>query len=66
MSIGSSGRVVIEMDPALKRQLYSLLTREGLTLKEWFTREVETYVEEALQPSLALHGGPSKKSMGER
>lgn len=36
MSIGTSGRVVIEIDPALKRELHSVLARRGVTLKDWF------------------------------
>lgn len=35
MSIGSSGRVVVELDPQLKRQLYSALAARGMSLKEW-------------------------------
>jgi hypothetical protein len=38
MSIGSSGRIVIEVDTDLKRMLYSSLEKENLTLKEWFIR----------------------------
>lgn len=56
MPVGNSGRVVIEMDPVLKQQLYSALERDGLTLKEWFVRNAFTYLEEAVQPSLF---GPS-------
>lgn len=44
MSIGSSGRIVIELEPSLKRQIYSALAKDGLTLKEWFVREAETYI----------------------
>lgn len=38
MARGDSGRVVIELEPELKRQLYSILAIQGLTLKEWFIR----------------------------
>jgi hypothetical protein len=47
MSIGSSGRIVIEVAPDVKRQLYSTLAREGITLKEWFLREAHGYMEAA-------------------
>jgi hypothetical protein len=47
MSIGSSGRIVIELDPEIKRVLYSALMREGLTLKDWFLREAKIYLAEA-------------------
>lgn len=36
MSIGKSGRVVLQIDPNLKKQLYGELAIRGLTLKEWF------------------------------
>jgi hypothetical protein len=36
MSVGASGRLVIEVDPQFKKELYSVLTRRGMTLKEWF------------------------------
>lgn len=45
MSIGSSGRIVIEIDPSFKRELYSALARDAKTLKEWFLESAQTYVE---------------------
>lgn len=44
MSIGSSGRIVIEVDPDLKRELYATLIRDGSTLKEWFLRNAQNYL----------------------
>lgn len=52
MPKGKSGRVVIEVDPALKRRLYSELAREDLTLKDWFVDAVSQYLSETEQPSL--------------
>lgn len=49
MSIGSSGRIVIEVDPDLKRSLYSNLTAQGLTLKEWFISKAESFISHAWQ-----------------
>lgn len=54
MSIGSSGRIVIEVEPDVKRQLYSMLARDGLTLKDWFLREAQTYLKTASQLPLEL------------
>lgn len=54
MSIGSSGRIVIEIDPEVKRQLYSTLAREGMTLKDWFLREAQNYTKAATQMRLDL------------
>jgi len=44
MAKGSSGRIVIEIEPYLKEELYVVLDREGLTLKEWFLSNVGTYL----------------------
>jgi len=54
MSIGTSGRIVIEVEPELKRELYAYLTRDGLTLKEWFLQEARTYLATTNQFSLEL------------
>lgn len=39
-----SGRVVVEIDPELKAELYSVLALERLTLRAWLTREASAYV----------------------
>lgn len=54
MAKGESGRVVIEVDPALKRELYAILDRNGSTLKDWFVLRANHYVAESVQPSLAF------------
>jgi len=54
MSIGTSGRIVIEVEPEVKRQLYSTLAREGMTLKDWFLREAQNYMKAATQMPLDL------------
>jgi len=54
MAKGQSGRVVIELDPDLKRDLYSILDKDGLTLKNWFIGQAELYVSESVQPTLDL------------
>lgn len=56
MPRGSSGRVVIEMDPAIKKQLYSVLAEEGLTLKDWFCRQAEQHIREYREPRLFAPG----------
>ena len=52
MSVGSSGRIVIEVDTELKKMLYASLEKENLTLKEWFVRNATTYLRDNDQPSL--------------
>lgn len=52
MARGKSGRVVLEIDPELKRQLYATLESKQQTMKEWFIREAEGLVYGERQPSL--------------
>ncbi len=58
MSIGSSGRIVLEVNPELKRRLYSVLAQQGLTLKDWFQAQAADYLRDYLQPSLRLVAEP--------
>lgn len=50
MSIGSSGRIVIEVEPNLKRELYAVLSMDGKTLKDWFVTQAESFVESRQLP----------------
>lgn len=52
MSRGVGPRMVVELDPTLKRELYAELAREGLTFKDWVTREASRYVSDRRQPRL--------------
>ena len=45
MAIGESGRIVIEIDRELKKQLHQTLKRDGKNLKDWFLEHAESYVE---------------------
>ena len=44
MSIGNSGRIVIEIPAEKKRLLYSELSRRGISLKGWFLDQVAGYL----------------------
>ena len=44
MARGDSGRIVLEIDPSQKDELYTALTRDGLTLKDWFLRQADQYL----------------------
>ena len=46
MARGTSGRVVVEIEPALKRALYSRLASDGRTFKDWVIAHIEEYVAE--------------------
>lgn len=50
MGIGRSGRIVIEVEPNVKRTLYAALARDGSTLKEWFLKSADAYLS-ATNPS---------------
>lgn len=52
MSIGKSGRVVIEIDPSLKKELYAVLRRNDLNLKDWFVKSAESYIANNIQNTL--------------
>ena len=44
MPVGKSGRIVIEIDPALKQTLYESLKEDDSCMKDWFLRNVENYL----------------------
>lgn len=44
MARGDSGRIVLEIDPSQKDELYSALTKDGLTLKDWFLQQADQYL----------------------
>lgn len=52
MARGVSGRIVLEIDPSQKDDLYSALTRDGLTLKDWFLRQAAQYLRDRAQMPL--------------
>jgi len=60
MPKGESGRVVVEVEPNLKRRLYSALAMENSTLKQWFIDLATQYVADHEQPSLP-ESAPKKR-----
>lgn len=52
MARGESGRIVLEIDPAEKQELYNAVTRDGMTLKDWFLRKATEYLRERGQGQL--------------
>lgn len=57
MAKGNSGRIVIEIDPEVKQELYKALGSEGLNLKQWFLENVDRFLEERDNPNLPLFVG---------
>ena len=54
MSIGTSGRIVIEVDPELKQELHTTLRSEGTNLKAWFLEQAGCFLAEKGQLRLKL------------
>ena len=61
MAKGMSGRLVIEIDPELKDELYTALNKEGLNLKQWFLLNTEQYLSNRSQMSLLLEENESSR-----
>lgn len=58
MSIGKSGRVVVEIEPELKQQLHNALRKEGTNLKAWFLENVDHFLaQKGLNPKKPIIGG---------
>ena len=60
MAKGQSGRLVIEVEPAFKRQLYSALASDGLTLKAWFVEAAKSYVDQREPPRRRSQSPPTQ------
>ena len=54
MAIGSSGRIVIEINPETKQALYKQLKIEEMHLKQWFLDNVDGFLKGKTQLSLSL------------
>lgn len=46
MAKGESGRIVLEVEPELKKALYSILAMEQQTLKDWFVDKAQKHIKE--------------------
>jgi LEA14-like dessication related protein len=66
MSIGSSGRVVIEIEPEMKRALHLALRQNGSNMKEWFVQQAEAFLKEAERGSVAVESLPDTDRKGGR
>lgn len=54
MAVGPSGRIVVEIDPELKQELYAALEQDGVNLKQWFLERVGEHLRSRGQLSLPL------------
>ena len=67
MARGKSGRIVLVVDPELKKDLYLALEQNELTLREWFILMANHYIDSQAQPTLfpdfgRMRGIPNEKS----
>ena len=60
MARGKSGRIVLEIDPNFKKELYLELEKNGLTLKEWFLETADNFINNTAQQSLFASDNTSK------
>jgi hypothetical protein len=51
---GKSGRIVIEVDPTIKRSLYLSLEQNQITLKDWFLEAASFYITNNLPPTTSV------------
>lgn len=54
MPRGKSGRIVLEVDPDEKQELYEALEKDGLTLKDWFLSQARSYMRNRSQTEMVL------------
>ncbi len=66
MAVGTSGRIVIDIDPELKRRLHTALMEEGKSLKDWFLERCADYLSERGQARLFEERAPSAPAQGAR
>ena len=62
MPVGKSGRIVIEIDPALKQALYESIKEDDSCMKDWFLRNVEDYLADKAGLQLDLLNPESAES----
>lgn len=55
MPQGKSGRIIIDVDPDFKEEVYQALRNQGFrSMKQWFVQQAEHICEESKQPSLSF------------
>lgn len=48
-----SGRLVVDIEPELKLALHAALAADGLSLKDWVTRQAREFIDARVQPRLS-------------
>jgi hypothetical protein len=60
-----SGRMVVDIDPALKLALHAALAADGFSLKEWLVKRAVEYVDGRNQLRLPFDAEPPSSRPGE-
>lgn len=60
MARGTSGRIVLEIEPDVKEDLYRALEKEGLTLKDWFLKNTTSFL--TMQGQMKLFAGVAESA----
>lgn len=47
MAVGTSGRILADIDPELKQAFYKALKARGKDFKEWLKEEAEIFIKES-------------------
>ncbi len=63
MARGTSGRIVVEIDPQEKRELYGALIQDGFTLKDWFLQQSARYLRNRNQVPLFVPAAEADQSL---
>ncbi|WP_309401044.1 hypothetical protein [Cerasicoccus maritimus] len=61
MPRGESGRIVLEVNPEEKRDLYDALGQDGLTLKDWFLGQARRYLRDRNQRELFFEAAEASR-----
>ncbi|HOV27893.1 MAG TPA: hypothetical protein PK566_16240 [Pseudobacteroides sp.] len=62
MARGKSGRIVLEVDPNIKRKLYLALEQNQITLKDWFLETANIYISDNTTSLINKHDLVAEKS----
>ena len=65
MARGNSGRIVIDVEPEFKAQVYTALSLKGSTLKDWFLEQARDLCDEAAQPRF-LFAADQQEAFGQK
>ena len=63
MARGQSGRIVLEVDPNVKRAVHARLAAEGRTMKDWFLEQADAYLNPRQQVLPLFNVAPAREPL---